>query len=150
MLEIKKIKSQEELEEIISREDYVNFLHKYLDRFTDSVTAINNAIDYAFSDDPGKGGFCMTAYEGDEIVGALVMIRTGMIEYIPENLIVYVAVHEKCRGKGYGGCIIKKAIELCSGDVCLHVEHDNPAKRLYERLGFTSKYLEMRYSGRDK
>lgn len=29
--------------------------------------------------------------------------------------------------------------------ICLHVEPDNPAKRLYEREGFTNKYLEMRY-----
>ena len=30
------------------------------------------------------------------------------------------------------------------GDVALHVEPHNPAKKLYERLGFTNKYLEMR------
>ncbi|MDK2978441.1 MAG: hypothetical protein PWP52_1155, partial [Bacteroidales bacterium] len=29
-------------------------------------------------------------------------------------------------------------------DVKLHVEYDNPAKRLYERLGMTTKYAEMR------
>ena len=33
------------------------------------------------------------------------------------------------------------------GDTKLHVEYDNPAKRLYERLGFENKYAEMRWSG---
>ncbi|MDX5426634.1 MAG: GNAT family N-acetyltransferase, partial [Bacteroidota bacterium] len=31
------------------------------------------------------------------------------------------------------------------GNVALHVEPDNPAKYLYENIGFTNKYLEMRY-----
>ncbi|HAB28956.1 MAG TPA: GNAT family N-acetyltransferase, partial [Xanthomarina gelatinilytica] len=30
------------------------------------------------------------------------------------------------------------------GDVALHVEPNNPAIKLYESLGFTNKYLEMR------
>ena len=30
------------------------------------------------------------------------------------------------------------------GGIALHVEPDNPAKFLYEKLGFTHKYLEMR------
>ena len=37
------------------------------------------------------------------------------------------------------------AARLTEGDLALHVEYDNPAKRLYERLGFRSKYAEMRY-----
>ncbi len=31
------------------------------------------------------------------------------------------------------------------GDIALHVEPDNPARFLYEKYGFTNKYLEMRY-----
>jgi ribosomal protein S18 acetylase RimI-like enzyme len=49
------------------------------------------------------------------------------------------------RGKGVGSKIIRKGFELADGDVKLHVEYDNPAKRLYERLGMTTKYAEMRY-----
>ena len=39
---------------------------------------------------------------------------------------------------------MQKAIEVTNGDIALHCEPDNPAKFLYEKLGFTSKYLEMR------
>jgi ribosomal protein S18 acetylase RimI-like enzyme len=40
---------------------------------------------------------------------------------------------------------MQEAMANTSGGVALHVEPDNPAKKLYERLGFTNKYLEMRY-----
>ncbi|MDX5404850.1 MAG: GNAT family N-acetyltransferase, partial [Bacteroidota bacterium] len=74
-----------------------------------------------------------------------IMNRTGMSGYIPENILVYIAVDAKHRGKGYGRQIMEKALELAEGNVALHVEPDNPAKYLYENIGFTNKYLEMRY-----
>ena len=104
------------------------------------------SIDYAFSDDKGKGGFMVTASEDGVLVGVVVMNHTGMSDFIPEYYLVYVAVHKNVRGKGIGGKIIKQAIEHAETDVALHVEYDNPAKKLYERLGFESKYAEMRYS----
>ncbi|MDD2413380.1 MAG: GNAT family N-acetyltransferase, partial [Bacteroidales bacterium] len=64
--------------------------------------------------------------------------------FIPENILVYIAVDGQYRGKGFGAEIIKEAIKNTKGNIKLHVEYDNPAKRLYERLGFTSKYAEMR------
>ena len=48
--------------------------------------------------------------------------------------------------RGIGGRLIEHCLGLCNGDVKLHVEYDNPAKRLYERLGFESKYAEMRWT----
>ena len=68
-----------------------------------------------------------------------------MSEYIPENLLVYIAVHKKARGKGVGKELMKRTIDSAKGDIALHVEPDNPAKFLYEKFGFTNKYLEMRY-----
>jgi GNAT superfamily N-acetyltransferase len=88
----------------------------------------------------------LTAYYDDNLVGALVINDTHMSGYIPDHVLVYVAVDGSYRNKGFGKQIVEKAIELCDGDVKLHVEYENPAKRLYERLGFTSKYAEMRFT----
>jgi ribosomal protein S18 acetylase RimI-like enzyme len=41
--------------------------------------------------------------------------------------------------------LLKKALDKVKGNVALHVEPDNPARFLYEKIGFTSKYVEMRY-----
>jgi ribosomal protein S18 acetylase RimI-like enzyme len=66
--------------------------------------------------------------------------------YIPENILVYIATHNGHRGKGIGTRLMQQIIEATDGDIALHVEHDNPARALYERFGFTNKYLEMRLS----
>lgn len=74
------------------------------------------------------------------------MNETGMEGFIPENILVYIAVDANIRGKGIGKQLINEAISRVNGDVKLHVEYDNPAKNLYERLGFTNKYAEMRFT----
>jgi ribosomal-protein-alanine N-acetyltransferase len=57
---------------------------------------------------------------------------------------VYIATHNKYRGQGLGKKLMQGAIDFASGDIALHVEANNPAKFLYEKLGFTNPYLEMR------
>lgn len=144
MFKIEIVKKANEFSAEITREDFVDFLYDHLDDFGDPKSAINASIDYAFSEANGKGGFLLCALEDEKMVGALVMNFTGMVDYVPENMLVYIAVDASCRGKGFGTKIIKKAREICQGDITLHVEYDNPAKRLYERLGFENKYAEMR------
>lgn len=65
--------------------------------------------------------------------------------FLPENFLVYIAVDPTRRGLGIGKKILNYAQEELKGSICLHVEPDNPARKLYEREGFTNKYLEMRY-----
>ena len=117
-----------------------NFLYTHLEEYGDEKFEIDLCLEYVYN----KGGFITIAYEGDTIKGIVVMNETGMKAYIPENILVYIAVHESQRGKGVGKKLMEKAIETAKGSIALHVEPDNPAKRLYERLGFTNKYLEMR------
>ena len=144
MLEYKIFSKNTDFTSDLNRNKFIDFLFEHLERFGDTKEAISKSIDYAFSSVEGKGGFLLAAYENNKLIGELIMNKTGMAGYIPENILVYVAVDSSCRGKGYGKEICGKAIEMAQGDVALHVEYDNPAKRLYERLGFTTKYAEMR------
>ena len=144
MLEIKEIRKSEDFGDL-TKEQFIDFLFEHLDQFGDPKPDIEKSIDYAFSNAEGKGGFLLAAYHEGELAGALVMNDTGMSGYIPENILVYVAVDSKHRGKGFGGEIVKKSFEIADGNIKLHVEYDNPAKRLYERVGMKTKYAEMRY-----
>jgi len=133
------------------REEVSTFLLNYLDEFGDRKEDIRKAVDYCFRDgsrlkiDQPYGGFVVTGREDGKLLGAVVVNRTGMDGYIPENILVYIATHRQHRGKGLGRQLMKAALDAADGGVALHVEPDNPARFLYEKLGFTSKYKEMRY-----
>ena len=125
--------------------EVVNFLHTELEQFGDEKNDIRKAIDYAMKEIPSPGGFVLTSWDQQKMIGAVVVNKTGMSGFIPENILVYIAIHNEYRGKGLGKKLMKKALDTAVGDVALHVEPDNPAKFLYEKLGFENKYLEMRY-----
>lgn len=129
------------------RAEIVDFLFEHLGEYGDPKSAILACLKFAMAEGvKSNGGFALVFRDAkNEILGITIVNETGMSGYIPENILVYIAVHEKTRGKGVGKKIMRKAIDLSKGDVALHVEADNPAKHLYESLGFTSKYLEMRY-----
>jgi ribosomal-protein-alanine N-acetyltransferase len=130
---------------LLQQLEMVNFLYEHLGPYGDPKPHISNAIDYACSMHQGQGGFVLVGRNNDGIQGVVVVNQTGMSGYIPENILVYIAVSAQSRGKGYGKQLMLKALDFAKGDVALHVEPDNPARKLYERLGFTNKYLEMRY-----
>ena len=143
-MRIKKLYSNDDFTEI-TREEFIDFLYEHLDRFGDPKEDINKCLNYAFSDEKSEGGFALAAFYEDKLVGGLIMNKTGMANYIPDWILVYVAVDATHRGKGFGRQIVESALDMCDDGVKLHVEYDNPAKRLYERIGFTNKYAEMRY-----
>jgi GNAT superfamily N-acetyltransferase len=127
------------------REEVISFLFQHLQEYGDKMEDIGKCFDFAIKDsNEGLGGFVLMLLENNQIMGATIVNKTGMGGYIPENILVYIAVHEKARGKGYGKKLMNKAIELADGDIALHVEPNNPAKFLYDKLGFENKYLEMR------
>jgi ribosomal protein S18 acetylase RimI-like enzyme len=145
MLQIKQINSEKDLKDL-SQKDLIDFLYTHLDRFRDDKDSISKCLDYTFSKNNGKGGFILTAYLEEKLVGVVVTNKTGMGGYIPENILVYIAVDQNYRGHGIGKQLLEETINRAEGDIKLHVEYDNPAKRLYERVGFTTKYAEMRYT----
>ncbi|CAM3390921.1 GNAT family N-acetyltransferase [Empedobacter stercoris] len=124
----------------------INFLYENLEEYGDTKEDIRKCLKYVFNElsERTTSGFIIEALENSEIIGISVINETGMSGYIPENILVYIATCKKNRGKGIGKLLMSKIIEETKGNIALHVENDNPAKYLYEKLGFTNKYLEMR------
>jgi len=127
------------------KENIIDFLFKNLQEYGDPRADIEKAIDYALKETKSFGGFILVSYLDNEISGAVVVNQTGMKDYIPENILVYIATHRKHRGQGIGKILMQETIKLAEGNIALHVEPENPARFLYEKYGFSSKYIEMRY-----
>jgi GNAT superfamily N-acetyltransferase len=148
MLYLSIIKKQEDFPQLAPRLKFLEFLYKNLDEYRDKKSDIDKAIDYAFSDAKGKGGFVLTAIQDGKLIGGAVVNKTGMSGYIPHYILVYISTHKEYRGQGIGRKIIEKVKQECPGDIALHVEYDNPAVNLYKKAGFKSKYAEMRYKNK--
>ncbi|MFD2998991.1 GNAT family N-acetyltransferase [Pontibacter toksunensis] len=128
----------------LDKDEVIDFLFHQLDEYGDERKDIASCLSYALSEAEGKGGSVMVAREGDTVVGVLILNNTGMSGFIPENILVYIAVHSSQRGKGVGKRLVQMAAENTTGSIALHVEPQNPARHLYEKMGFTNKYLEYR------
>jgi len=126
----------------IPNDQVAHFLYEHLEQYGDTLEDIQKCISYVMN--PDKGGNIIIGLDAGKMVGATILNNTGMGGYIPENILVYIAVDQSLRGKGYGKQLMQHAINNTHGGIALHVEPDNPAKILYEKLGFTNKYLEMR------
>ena len=125
-----------------SNQAIAEFLYTHLEQYGDKTEDILKCIAYVMN--PEKGGNIILGIDENRIVGTVILNNTGMKGFIPENILVYIAVDNSERGKGYGKSLMQIAISIAEGDIALHVEPDNPARKLYEKLGFTNKYLEMR------
>lgn len=128
----------------IEKQMIIDFLYDNLEQYGDSKIDIRRAIDYALKEIGSFGGRVLVLKEENQIKGAVVVNHTGMSGYIPENILVYIATDKNSRGKGFGKTLMAKTIDITQGDIALHVEADNPAKHLYEKMGFSNPYLEMR------
>lgn len=128
------------------KQEIVQFLFQHLEQYGDPQEDISDAVNYALGEQDKPGGIIITATDdsSNKLVGAVVVNKTGMARYIPENILVYIATDKDVRGKGIGKRLMQTAIESTDGDIALHCEPENPAIHLYKKLGFTSKYLEMR------
>lgn len=127
---------------VFTNEKITAFLHTHLGKYGDAKKDILKCLEYVFQEH--RGGQILLGVDDGEIVGAVVINHTGMSGYIPANILVYIAVHNERRGKGIGKRLMKKMLELTTGNIALHVEPGNPAIHLYKKLGFTNDYLEMR------
>ncbi len=138
----------EEMPPWTSLEELVTFFSTRMRPYHDTPEDVRRGVLRALSKNPGEGGFVLLVREerSGELVGGLTMLKTGMKGYVPENLLLFVAVDPHYRGRGIGGVLIRDALQRVDGAVKLHVEEDNPARRLYTRNGFQEKYVEMRWT----
>lgn len=125
--------------------EIIDFLFEHLENYGDPKADIEKCINYALKESASFGGFILVSTDESTISGVVIVNQTGMKDYIPENILVYIATHKLMRGKGIGKHLMQKTIELAQGSIALHVEPDNPARFLYEKYGFSSKYIEMRH-----
>lgn len=144
-IHIRYFQTENELPEWMNVYDIVNFLQTHLMPFDEPKDVISTAIDYALSAHPGGKGFILLATIEKKILGTVVCIQIDKVGIIPENLIVYVCIHQNYQGQGLDSRLIREAIDCSDGDVKLHVEKTNPAIRLYKKLGFKDDYIEMRF-----
>lgn len=129
---------------IEEKKQIVDFLFTHLEQFGDASADIEKCVNYAMKEYESFGGFIVVSHEDDLMSGVVIVNQTGMKDYIPENILVYIATHKDLRGKGIGKKLMKETIDIANGNIALHVEPNNPARFLYEKVGFTSKYMEMR------
>lgn len=123
--------------------DIINFLHDNLDQFADPPAQIQQCLKYA--QDSDRGGIIYLVEHNQHVVAASVILNTQMEGFIPPYVLVYIAVYKPSRGQGIAKNLLKFIQKDLNRDICLHCDHDNPAKLLYEKVGFENRYLEMRW-----
>lgn len=144
MLTIHKIDNQNTITEAQINQ-YCDFLYQHLEQYGDKKQDIIKALHYALAIDNKPGGFILCAKdEQQNIVGITVLLDTLMDGFIPEHILVYIAIDASVRGQGLGGQLLDRVKTEAKGSIALHVDKDNPAQNLYERKGFEKKYIEMR------
>ena len=144
------VTSVEELTRTAALDHLAEITREWMVPYDDTVTDTRRGILDALEGRPAPGGFVVTASEEHRLTGILVMLRTGMTGYIPPNLLLFLAVDPSRRRGGIGTQLVQTALRNTRGAIKLHVEADNPAKTLYERMGFSTSYLDMRYAGSEE
>nr|NQU90794.1 GNAT family N-acetyltransferase [Bacteroidota bacterium] len=94
------------------KESVIDFLFDNLQEYRDPKSDIEKAVNYALKEIPSFGGFIVISFLENEISGVVVVNQTGMKDYIPENILVYIATHKNHRGKGIGKKLMQKTIDM--------------------------------------
>ena len=131
---------------MFEKSSLINFIRDNSENKEVSTQMVLEAVDYAIKEIPSFGGFVLTAADAGKTIGAIVVNKTGLNGGNPKHRVVYLAIKDEYRDQGVGSELIKKAVVFAKGDISLRVEHDSTAIKLYESLGFETKYVEMRLS----
>lgn len=103
------------------------------------------ALDYALKEKPSFGGFILALKKDHSFIASIVVNNTGMQGYKPDNIFVYVTIHEAYQNdEQVLKEIMCKALDMSNGDVALHIDPKSPIIKFYQKLGFTQRTLELR------
>lgn len=103
------------------------------------------ALDYALKEKPSFGGFILAMKKDHAFIASIVVNNTGMQGYKPNNIFVYVTIHEDYKNdEKVLKEIMCKALDMSNGDVALHIDPKSPIIKFYQKLGFTQRTLELR------
>jgi len=108
--------------------------------------AIAKAIQYSAKEIPGLGGYVFVLQENDMILGLMVVNKTGMGDYMPENFIVFLTVHKDHQMAGMEQALMDYALGYCQGDLAIHIEGLGNTMKFLQRNGFELTHMEMRLS----
>ena len=113
-----------------------------------SYQSARDAVDCVLKQTPSFGGFILTDWS-EKRLRALVMVnRTGMSGFGPDNLISFAVVNEaeECPMLLLEK-LIRQAIHLSDGEIAFHLPKRHPAIKFFQGLGFQQDYIELRFSG---
>ncbi len=122
----------------------VRFLLDNLDGYEDEADNIVKALDFAASEGISFGGFTIVASLEDKIIGVLVLNRTGMKSYMPENKLVYIAVHREHRRLGLGKYLLIRAQNITDGVMSVNIKKSDSTRVFFKKVGFSSEVIELR------
>lgn len=129
------------------RHKLVKFLYNNQGKCEIEKADITSSIEYAMKERPSFGGFILTAEREKEIVAAMIVNKTGMTGYGPENILVYFGADESADNHDeVSRDMLQKTIKMTNEDIAFLVTPDNPWKSIFRRLGFEAQLLEMKYA----
>ena len=79
------IKTYEDFPSWLNLDELAEFLYESLKPFEDPITEVKQGVTDALSPDSPISNFVIVAHEGQRVIGAVVMLKTGMKGYIPEK-----------------------------------------------------------------
>lgn len=123
----------------------VHFLHVH--GIGISYQVARNAVDCVLKHTPSFGGFILADWMGDQLRALVMVNRTGMSGFGPDNLISFAVVNgtEECSLQVLEN-LIRQAIHLSDGEIAFHLPKRHPAIKLFRELGFEQEYVELRFS----
>ena len=120
------------------------FFEKYSNDDNTDYSSVSKIIQAAIKQIPSFGGFIMLAYEGLDIVGGVVVNKTGMYANLPTNVLVYFTLKDFTTYKEIAEDLLKRAIDHSQGEISVFWTPDNPMFNFLKDRGFVENTTELR------